>query len=393
MRSAKHWVSLCLVVAGALSACAGDGESPSGAVGTSGAPSGGGVTQNTSGAGPAVTQAGGGTTAAGDGATETAGGTAGSGAGSSPGGAATSGASAVAGSPAGGTPALGGGPGGGGASGAPGSGGQAQSGSGGDANAAGGVGGAVGGGGLGGAGQAGGASGAGGSDAGDGGSGGSGNDEPVDQSALPDVTLHLAGDSTVMTYDAGSAQEGWGQELGQFFIDKVRINNQAIGGASIRTFQTGRWTNIMSALSSGDYVMIQFGTNDSGTVQGRHVDVLDFAAALNEMVDDVESKQATAIFVTPSALQEWSGDTEGNTRLGPYADAMREVGPMRDVLVDDLNARGVELLNMIGQTAAQEIYIDGDKAHFTKQGAIQMAQFVAEELERIDSPLSAYLNP
>jgi hypothetical protein len=97
------------------------------------------------------------------------------------------------------------------------------------------------------------------------------------------------------------------------------------------------------------------------------------------MVDDVESKQATAIFVTPSALQEWSNGMEANSRLGPYADAMREVGPGRGVLVDDLNPRSVEYLNMIGQSAAQDIYIDGDKAHFTKAGATQMAGFVAED--------------
>jgi hypothetical protein len=75
-----------------------------------------------------------------------------------------------------------------------------------------------------------------------------------------------------MTYEAGSAQEGWGQE-------------------SVRTFQTGRWMNILTALKAGDYVMLQFGTNDSGTVQGRHVDVPDFAVALGEMIDDVEGKQ------------------------------------------------------------------------------------------------------
>ena len=148
----------------------------------------------------------------------------------------------------------------------------------------------------------------------------------------------------------------------------------------------------MAALVPGDYVMIQFGTNDSGTVAGRHVDVPDFGVALGEMIDDVESRQATAILVTPSALQEWSGGMEGNTRLGPYADAMRELGPERGVLVDDLNARGVGFLNMIGQTAAPEIYIDGDKAHFTKTGATQMAEFVAEELQRIESPLADYLN-
>ena len=215
----------------------------------------------------------------------------------------------------------------------------------------------------------------------------------IDPSQLPNVTVHLAGDSTVMTYDPGSEQQGWGQHLGEFLIDKATVNNQAIGGASIRTFQTGRWTNIMSALRAGDFVMIQFGANDSGTVAGRHVEPDDFAAALNEMVDDVEGKQATAIFVTPSALQEWSGGVQGNQRLGPYADAMREVGPQRGVPVDDLNAVSVDFLNEIGQTAAQDIYLNGDKAHFTQAGAIQMARFVAEELRRIESPLAGYVVP
>lgn len=215
----------------------------------------------------------------------------------------------------------------------------------------------------------------------------------VDQSALPGVTLHLAGDSTVMTYDAGSAQEGWGQELGQYFISKLKINNQAIGGASVKTFQSGRWANILSALKGGDYVMMQFGTNDSGSVSGRHVEVAEFSRTLADMAAQVSGKRATPLFVTPSALQEWSGGKEGNTRLGPYADAMRALGPTKDVLVDDLNARSVEYLNMIGQMAAMQIYIDGDKAHFTKKGATQMAMFVAQELGRIGSPLAAYLKP
>jgi hypothetical protein len=64
---------------------------------------------------------------------------------------------------------------------------------------------------------------------------------------------------------------------------------------------------------------------------------------------------------------------------------------MKGVLVDDLNARSVEYLNMIGQSAAMQIYFDGDKAHFTKMGATQMAKFVVRELDRIGSPLAAYV--
>jgi lysophospholipase L1-like esterase len=213
----------------------------------------------------------------------------------------------------------------------------------------------------------------------------------VDPELLPPVTLHLAGDSTVMTYAAGSAQEGWGQELAPFLLDKVEIDNQAIGGASVQTFYSGRWQNIMSSLRAGDYVAAAFGANDSGSVAGRHVEPADFQALFAKMADEVRAKQATFIAVTPSALQEWSGGVEGNQRLAPYVSVLHTFADASGVKLADLNARSLEFLNQIGQEAAKQIYIDGDKAHFTKQGATQMAKLVAQELQRIGSPLGAYV--
>jgi lysophospholipase L1-like esterase len=213
---------------------------------------------------------------------------------------------------------------------------------------------------------------------------------------LPALTLHLAGDSTVSNYPPTTTQEGWGQEIGQFFSDKVTVNNQAIGGASIRSFQTGRWNNIMQALKPGDYVMIQFGANDSGTVAGRHVEPSDFEAALTEMADQITAKGATPIFVTPSAFYQWTREgKQDNSRLAPYAQAMHNVGTAKNVSVVDLNARGAEFLNSIGQTAATPLYFPSrgtvDKAHFLKAGSTKMAELVVEELRRIKSPLAAYL--
>jgi lysophospholipase L1-like esterase len=194
-----------------------------------------------------------------------------------------------------------------------------------------------------------------------------------------------------MTYAASSLQEGWGQELPQFLLTKVTIDNQAIGGASVQTFYKGRWQNIMSNLRAGDYVAAAFGANDSGTVAGRHVDPPDFKAMFARMADEVRAKQATFIAVTPAALQEWSGGVEGNQRLGPYVAVLHDFADASDVKLVDLNARSLELLNEIGQEAAKQVYIDGDKAHFTKQGATQMARLVAQELQRVGSPLGAYV--
>jgi lysophospholipase L1-like esterase len=213
---------------------------------------------------------------------------------------------------------------------------------------------------------------------------------------LPAVTVHLAGDSTVSEYPSTTTQEGWGMELKQFFNDKVTVDNQAQGGANVQSFKTSaRWTKILSGMKPGDYVLIQFGANDSGTAHGP-VTPEDFATTLGNMADEVKAKGGTAIFVTPSAFYEWRDGKELNARLAPYAEAMYKAGKAKGVLVADLNARGVEFLNKVGEAGTKALYMPSrtgapDKAHFVKGGAVKMAEMVAGELKRVGSPLGAYV--
>jgi len=214
---------------------------------------------------------------------------------------------------------------------------------------------------------------------------------------LPPVTIHLAGDSTVSNYPPTTVQEGWGMELGQFFNDKVTVDNQAMGGANVQSFHaSGNWRRIIAALKPGDYVLIQFGANDSGTAHGP-VYPPEFIATLGQMAEEIQARQATPIFVTPSAFYQWTADgREDNARLAPYAAACYTAGTANHVLVVDLNARGVEWLNAIGRAATAPYYLPTrtgapDKAHFVKAGATQMAKLVAEEIKRINSPLAVYV--
>ena len=211
-----------------------------------------------------------------------------------------------------------------------------------------------------------------------------------DQSNLPAITVHLAGDSTMSNYAATTTQEGWGQELGQFFISKVTIDNQGQPGANIDTFYGGRWKTLIGNVKAGDYVLAAFGINDSGTTHGP-VAPAAFQTQMGVMADEVAAKKATFIPTTSSPLQVWVGGKETNTRLQPYCDATIALGMSKMLLVDDLNARGVEYYNMIGQTAAAALTFNGDKAHFDKAGATEMASLAAKELTRINSPLAAYL--
>jgi len=209
---------------------------------------------------------------------------------------------------------------------------------------------------------------------------------------LPSVTLFVAGDSTASAYGTASAQQGWGEHLVDFLIGKATVDDQALPGSTVKSFSgSSRWSNIQGRLKAGDFVMIEFGINDSSTAAGRFVAIPEFTTILATMVDAVLTKQATPILVTPSALQYWMNGVETNAREQPYADAMKQVAAQKHVLVDDLNARSVEYLNTVGQQAAALIYINGDKAHFTLQGATQMAKLATQELVHIASPLGAYV--
>jgi len=191
-------------------------------------------------------------------------------------------------------------------------------------------------------------------------------------------------------YTAATTQEGWGQELGQYFISKVTIDDQAQPGANIDTFYAGRWKTLIANVKAGDYVMAAFGINDSGTTHGP-VAPAAFQTQLGVMADEVAAKMATFIPTTSSPLQVWVGGMETNTRLQPYCDATIALGMMKGLLVDDLNSVAVAYYNMIGQTAAAALTFNGDKAHFDKQGATAIALLAAQELAHINSPLAAYL--
>ena len=219
---------------------------------------------------------------------------------------------------------------------------------------------------------------------------GGGDASKPDQSTLPPVTIHMAGDSTMSNYTTATTQEGWGQELGQYFISQVTIDNQAQPGANIQTFYSGKWKTLIANVKAGDYVMAAFGINDSGTTHGP-VSVPDFTTELGVMASEVAAKSATFIPTTSSPLQVWVNGMETNTRLQPYVDATIAFGMSKNLLVDNLNAAGVAYYNMIGQTAAAALTFNGDKAHFDKAGATEMALLASKQLATIGSPLANYL--
>lgn len=84
-------------------------------------------------------------------------------------------------------------------------------------------------------------------------------------SSIP--TIFLAGDSKMAPKGGGNGTEGWGQYLHYSFDPStVYINNSAVAGRSARSYtREGRFQKIANAVKPGDWVVIEFGTNDGGS--------------------------------------------------------------------------------------------------------------------------------
>jgi lysophospholipase L1-like esterase len=246
-----------------------------------------------------------------------------------------------------------------------------------------------------------------------GGSGSSGAPAADGGRPLPPLTIWIAGDSTVMTYGAADApQEGWGQELAPFLEPAAKVNNQALGGRSTRTFVYGnvtctdgkvtftggtpsksgtRWERIEDNIAAGDFGLIQFGHNDAGSVCERHVGLMEFKQNLGAMVDALVARKATPILITPMSQLSYANGAFKAT-LTDYAAAMREVAMAKGVALIDLNTRSLELYRTAGyETVSKRYFMPGETTHFQKQGAVELARLVSEGLAAMSGGLAAYV--
>ena len=231
--------------------------------------------------------------------------------------------------------------------------------------------------------------------------------------------LFLAGDSTVKIPDNDTTGRwGWGSVIDQFFdTDCISVENHARSGRSSRTFlEEGLWDKIYNALQPGDFVLIQFGHNDSAEINvgkakgdlpgigneskvfkmentGKYKVVYTFGWYLRKFVRDVLEKGATPILLSPTPLNKWdNGQIERNTDT--YGGWTRDVAQQMGVYFVDLNKISGDKLEIIGLEEGlrkvNDLY-QNDHTHTSKAGAIFNAESVAQGLREIDCQLKDFL--
>lgn len=211
------------------------------------------------------------------------------------------------------------------------------------------------------------------------------------------MDLALIGDSTVCKYPETWPKRGWGQMLPEFLADGVEIMNEAKGGLSTKTFPRDRWRAILNARP--DYVLIQFGHNDSHE-RGRPESTeaaTDYKDNLRRFAAEARAAGIEPVLVTPPRRRLFLPDGTPMSELAPYADAMKDVARETGTRLIDLHELSRRRYAELGETGSVAFTVNqvdqadrpgqDDRTHFTAAGAREMAALVARELAAIDPRL------
>lgn len=234
-------------------------------------------------------------------------------------------------------------------------------------------------------------------------------------------TLYLIGDSTVKNGKGkgDGALWGWGSYLADFFeLDKINVENHALGGTSTRTFQSrGLWDSVLVKLKAGDFVLMQFGHNDGsplddtararGTIKGIGTEskeifnpitkkkemVYTYGFYLRKFITEAKAKGATPIVCSPVPRNPVRNGvlTLATDNYATWAEEVahsEKVGfiPLNKLIKDKYAALGAEQVDLF--------FTEKDHTHTNEPGAKVNAASVVEGLKLLEgATLVKYLKP
>lgn len=232
--------------------------------------------------------------------------------------------------------------------------------------------------------------------------------------------LYLVGDSTVKNGKGrgDGGLWGWGNYLPAYLdTTRLRVENDALGGTSSRTFQTqGWWEKVQAKLRPGDFVLIQFGHNDNGpladtarargTIKGvgeeseevynplmkKQEVVHTYGWYLRRLVAEARAKGATPIICSPIPRNTWTNGRV-NRNNADYGQWAAEVARQTDAYFIDLNRLVADKYDQAGEATVRATYFNStDHTHTIEAGARLNAQAVAAGLRTLPGkPLKKYL--
>ncbi len=218
------------------------------------------------------------------------------------------------------------------------------------------------------------------------------------------IIVYLLGDSTV-TDQAGDYYATWGQVLPRWFRLPVIVANHAESGQTAKAFRfQRRWDKVVESLKPGDYVIMQFGTNDAkdsghdamwpeedkaGEWAFTHVDALtDYVWQLASYAVEVKRYGATPVIVSPMTKIDYRSGAVNSAPLGDYPEGAKRAAELADCLYIDLFDMSIDIVEALGEKAPLAF---ADGTHSGNYGAYLFSRCMAKGLKESGIPLADWL--
>jgi lysophospholipase L1-like esterase len=211
------------------------------------------------------------------------------------------------------------------------------------------------------------------------------------------VTVFITGDSTV-TDQPGGAITTWGQNITRWFKPEIAVANHAESGETLKGFlKERRWEKVLDSVRAGDFVIIEFGCNDSKKSGPQNIyPNQDFSETyvdanttykdlLKRFATDVQKKGAFPIIASPSARRQ---DSKKPGSLQAYADAAIAAAKEIGVPSIDLNSMGLEMNAALGADVAKAY---NDQTHPSEYGGYLQSKCIALGIKQDNLPLAKYI--
>lgn len=199
--------------------------------------------------------------------------------------------------------------------------------------------------------------------------------------ALP-PTIWFCGDSTVCNYypKDTSVQAGWGQVFNQFIDSSWNVRNMAASGQYAKGFvDAGQFAPILKYGKEGDMYIISIGINDTN-----YSNAEEYTETVTSMVQQAKAKGMKVVLVKQ---QGRASDVNRTPLLQGrwFGGQLDSIGAAENVQVVDLFTPWQNHTTSIGYEETLKLYCENDDLHPNRQGAMILAEIMADAIEWEDT--------
>ncbi|HEX2854532.1 MAG TPA: rhamnogalacturonan acetylesterase [Opitutaceae bacterium] len=218
----------------------------------------------------------------------------------------------------------------------------------------------------------------------------------IEIAAVERPTIFVLGDSTVCDQSA-EPYNSWGQMLTRWFNSDVAIANHGESGETYRdSIGRRRLDKIVSVMKPGDWLVVQFGTNDQKQIAaGTGGPFTTYKDEILTHIQAVRARGGEMVVVSPVERRGFDDNGKPRRSLADYADASRQAAKEFGVPFIDLNAMTLKLHEALGpEKSAAAFAAPGgkvDNTHHNNYGSYEIAKCVVQSVREQKLPFAKFI--